>query len=214
MIGHLRGEILHVAADHLIIDVGGVGYLVHPTGSVLHHTAAGQTASLWIEMDVKQDQISLFGFANLEEKRWFKTLQIVQGVGAKLAIAILSLLAPEALTTAIVSGDKNMLQMVPGVGSKLATRLVTELKDKAATYAQQYSISLANQNQKNLDNKVMPKEITIFNDAVSALANFGFHKNDIEIALRTIIDKENVLDLQELIRMGLQTLGRDVRAGN
>ena len=131
MIGKLTGTVDTVAEDHVILDVGGVGYLVQCPSSTLGKLTAGERVSLLIEMRVSEDAIRLFGFVSGEEREWFRLLQSVQSVGARVALNILSALSPRAIGRAIALGDKAMIGQAQGVGPKLATRIVTELKDKA-----------------------------------------------------------------------------------
>lgn len=132
MIGRIAGVILHRAPDHVLIDVRGVGYIVH----VNERTAAalppvGQAAALYTELLVREDLLQLFGFSSLLEKEWHRLLTSVQGIGAKVSLAILGTLGPEGLGRAIALGDWAAVRKSPGVGPKLAQRVVLELKDKA-----------------------------------------------------------------------------------
>lgn len=134
MIGRLAGVILHRAADHVLIDVRGVGYIVH----VSERTAAalppvGQAAALYTDLLVREDLMQLFGFPTLYEKEWHRLLTSVQGIGAKASLAILGTLGAEGLGRAIALGDWSAVRKAPGVGPKLAQRVVLELKDKAPT---------------------------------------------------------------------------------
>ena len=131
MIGKLTGTVESLNEDGVILDVGGVGYLVQCPASTLSRLAVGAHASLLIEMKVSDDAIRLYGFAAAEEREWFRLLQTVQSVGAKVALSVLSTLSPRDLQRALALGDKAMVGRAPGVGPKLALRLVTELKDKA-----------------------------------------------------------------------------------
>lgn len=131
MIGKLAGTVDSIADDALILDVHGVGYLVHCPASTLSRLSAGASASLMIEMKVSEDAIKLFGFASAEEREWFRLLQTVQNVGGKVALSVLSTLSPRELQRALALGDKAMIGRAPGVGPKLALRIATELKDKA-----------------------------------------------------------------------------------
>jgi Holliday junction DNA helicase RuvA len=132
MIGKLKGLVDSLDEDGLIVDVGGVGYLVAASARTLRALPpAGQTVSLHIETQVREDSIKLFGFLTLGERDWFRLLQSVQGVGAKVALGILGALSGEALSAAIARQDKSMMARAPGVGPKLAARLVLELKDKS-----------------------------------------------------------------------------------
>src|SRR5438874_5533040 len=136
MIGKLTGTIDSYGEDFIIVDVGGVGYLVHCSARTLQALpAAGEPVSLAIETHVREDQIRLFGFLADAEREWFRLLQTVQGVGAKVALSVLGTLKPAELASAIAMRDKAMVARTPGVGSKVAERIVTELKDKAPAYA-------------------------------------------------------------------------------
>ncbi|MEK9679176.1 MAG: Holliday junction branch migration protein RuvA, partial [Rhodospirillaceae bacterium] len=131
MIAKLTGIIDSSNQDSMIIDVGGVGYLVFASTRTLNLVATqGGTVSVMIETHVREDHIHLFGFADELEREWFKLLTTVQGVGARVALAMLSVLAPDALTQAVAAQDKAAITQAPGVGPKLATRIITELKDK------------------------------------------------------------------------------------
>ncbi|PZO67735.1 MAG: Holliday junction branch migration protein RuvA [Paracoccus denitrificans] len=134
MIGRIAGVILHRASDHVLIDVRGVGYIVH----VSERTAAslppvGQAAALYTDLLVREDLLQLFGFASLLEKEWHRLLTGVQGIGAKASLAILGTLGPDGVGRAIALGDWSAIRKAPGVGPKLAQRVVMELKDKAPT---------------------------------------------------------------------------------
>src|SRR6267154_3676077 len=137
MIGKLKGIIDSYGEDFVILDVNGVGYLVHCSARTLQTLpAAGEPVTLAIETHVREDQIRLFGFLSDGEREWFRLLQTVQGVGTKVALSILGTLKPAELATAIAMRDKAMVARTPGVGSKVAERIVTELKDKAPKYAE------------------------------------------------------------------------------
>jgi Holliday junction DNA helicase RuvA len=131
MIGKLTGAVDSIADDTVILDVNGVGYLVHCPASTISRLAVGAHASLMIEMKVSEDAIKLYGFASAEEREWFRLLQTVQNVGGKVALSVLSTLSPRELQRALALGDKAMIGRASGVGPKLALRIVTELKDKA-----------------------------------------------------------------------------------
>ncbi len=128
MIGKLTGTLDSITDDMVILDVNGVGYLVHCPTSTLSRLAVG---ARMIEMKVSDDAIKLYGFAAAEEREWFRLLQTVQNVGGKVALAVLSTLSPRDLQRALALGDKAMIGRAPGVGPKLALRIATELKDKA-----------------------------------------------------------------------------------
>ena len=132
MIGKLRGLVEAIDEDGLIVDVGGVGYVVSASARTLRALPrAGETVTLHVETQVREDSIRLFGFLTTGERDWFRLLQSVQGVGAKVALGILGALPGDALSAAIARQDKATMARAPGVGPKLAARLVLELKDKA-----------------------------------------------------------------------------------
>jgi Holliday junction DNA helicase RuvA len=130
VIGKLKGMVDSLAEDHVILDVGGVGYLVHCPSSTLARLQPGAPASLLTELRVTDESLKLYGFAGAEEREWFRLLQTVQNVGARVALAVLSTLSPADLSRALALGDKAMIGRAPGVGPKLALRIATELKDK------------------------------------------------------------------------------------
>src|SRR5438093_8289288 len=136
MIGKLKGIIDSYGEDFIVLDVNGVGYLVQCSARTLQELpGAGQPAALSIETHVREDQIRLFGFLTDVEREWFRLLQTVQGVGAKVALSVLGTLKPADLASAIAILDKSMVRQTPGVGPKVAERLVIELKDKAPAYS-------------------------------------------------------------------------------
>jgi Holliday junction DNA helicase RuvA len=205
MIGKLKGMIDSYGEDYVVLDVGGVGYLVHCSARTLQELpAAGQPASLSIETHVREDQIRLFGFLTDLEREWFRLLQTVQGVGAKVALAVLSTLKPGDLASAIALRDKAMVARTPGVGPKVAERIVTELKDKAPAYADldPAVIRLSG----SLDDKRAPRPVA---DAVSALVNLGYGQPQaaaaIAAAARNVGEEANTA---QLIRLGLKELAK------
>ncbi len=131
MIGKLTGVVDSVTEDHLILDVSGVGYLLSCPQSTLSKLSAGQNASVMVETRINDETIKLYGFFSAEEREWFRLLQTVQNVGARVALSILSTLTPRDLEKALALGDKATIGRAKGVGPKVALRIVTELKDKA-----------------------------------------------------------------------------------
>ncbi len=131
MIGKLTGIVDSIGEDHAILDCGGVGYLVSCPSSSLARLSTGKSVSLMIETRLTDETIKLYGFFSAEERAWFRLLQTVQNVGARVALAVLSTLSPRELERALALGDKAVVGRAPGVGPKLALRIVTELKDKA-----------------------------------------------------------------------------------
>jgi len=131
MIGKLTGLVDFIGEDHALIDVGGVGYIVHCPASTLARLTAGSRVSLMVETRLTDETIRLYGFFTAEEREWFRLLQTVQNVGARVALNLLTALTPRDLERAVALGDKAAIGRAQGVGPKLATRIVTELKDKA-----------------------------------------------------------------------------------
>ena len=205
MIGKLKGVVDSYGEDNIILDVGGVGYLVHCSGRTLQALPApGEAATLSIETYVREDQIKLFGFASDAEREWFRILQTVQGVGAKVALSVLSTLKPAELATAIATRDKAMVARTPGVGPKVAERIVTELKDKAPAFADvdPSVVHLAGA----LDEKRAPKPVA---DAVSALVNLGYGQPQAAAAIAAASrNAGDGAETAQLIRLGLKELSK------
>ena len=134
MIARLKGTVEAVDDGSAVIDVNGVGYLVSASSRTLRDLVVGQTATVLVETIVREDAIALYGFLDTAERDWFRILTTVQGVGARVALSILSTLSPDEIARAIAAGDKASLSRPAGVGPKLAARLATELKDKAAAF--------------------------------------------------------------------------------
>src|SRR5438309_9644161 len=170
MIGKLKGIIDSYGEDFIVLDVNGVGYLVQCSARTLQELpGTGQPATLAIETYVREDQIKLFGFRTDIEREWFRLLQTVQGVGAKVALSVLGTLKPADLASAIAMRDKAMVARAPGVGPKVAERIVTELKDRAPAYTQVDPAVIRLTGA--LDDKQAPRPVA---DAVSALVNLGY----------------------------------------
>jgi Holliday junction DNA helicase RuvA len=205
MIGKLKGIVDSFGEDYLILDVQGVGYQVHCSARTLTMLPApGEPATLSIETYVREDQIKLFGFASDAEREWFKLLQTVQGVGAKVALSVLSTLKVPELANAIAMRDKAAVTRSPGVGAKVAERIVTELKDKVPAFADldAGAVHLAGA----LDEKRAPKPVT---DAVSALVNLGYGQPQAAAAIAAASRNAGEgADVQTLIRQGLKELAR------
>ncbi len=170
MIAKLTGLVDSSGAGWAVVDVSGVGYLVHCSGRTLAALPGqGEPVSLLIETHVREDHIHLYGFPEAAERDWFRLLSTVQGVGARMAMAILSALAPGDLIQAIAAQDKPALTRANGVGPKLAVRIVTELKDKAGQFALGPAAALAGPAA-----GVPP----LSEDAISALVNLGYQRGE------------------------------------
>ena len=173
MIGKLKGIIDSYGEDFVILDVQGVGYVVQCSSRTLQKLPqVGEAASLSIETHVREDAIRLYGFASDGERDWFRLLQSVQGVGAKVALAILGIMAPNELTSAIAMQDKAAVARTPGVGPKLAQRIVSELKDKAPQFG---SVDPNLARLAGDESTSAPKPVQ---DAISALVNLGYSQTD------------------------------------
>jgi Holliday junction DNA helicase RuvA len=205
MIGKLKGILDTYGEDYVIVDVGGVGYLVHCSARTLQALPAqGEAVTLAIETHVREDQIKLFGFTGDIEREWFKLLQTVQGVGTKVALAILSTLKPGDLASAIALRDKAAITRSPGVGPKVAERIVTELKDKAPAYADVDPAVIRLSGQ--VDENRAPKPIS---DAVSALVNLGYGHPQAAAAIAAAARSAGEgAETKQLIRLGLKELGK------
>ena len=205
MIGKLKGIVDSYGEDAVILDVGGVGYQVHCAARTLQSLPApGEPATLSIETYVREDQIKLFGFSSDIEREWFRLLQTVQGVGAKVALSVLGTLKPSELATAIAMRDMAQVARSPGVGNKVAERIVTELKDKAPAFADvdPAVVHLAG----SLDEKRAPKPVA---DAVSALVNLGYGQPQAAAAIAAAARSAGEsADTATLIRQGLKELAR------
>ena len=205
MIGKLKGLIDSYGEDFVILDVGGVGYQVHCSARTLQALPqVGGAAVLSIETYVREDQIKLFGVRSDVEREWFRLLQTVQGVGAKVALSVLSTFKPSELASAIALGDKAAIKRTPGVGPKVAERLVIELKDKAPAFSDidPAVVHLAGA----LDEKRAPKPIA---DAVSALVNLGYGQPQAAAAIAAAArNAGDGADTATLIRQGLKELAK------
>ena len=206
MIGKLKGTIDEIDEDYCVVDVHGVGYVAFCSARTLSSLPGpGEAVTLYIETYVREDMIRLYGFSSTLEREWFRLLQNnVPGVGAKVALAILSTLSPPDLANAIALRDIAMVSRAPGVGKKVAERIVTELKNKAPAFAGSASGTIGLKQE--LGEGVAPAPIA---DAVSALVNLGYSRdiaaNAISAALKTAGEDA---DSSKLIRLGLKELAR------
>jgi Holliday junction DNA helicase RuvA len=205
MIGKLKGLIDEIAEDHCVVDVGGVGYVAYCSARTLGALPGpGEAVALYIETYVREDMIRLYGFRTHLEREWFRMLQSVQSVGAKVALAVLSTLTTTELANAIALRDITMVSRAPGVGKKVAERIVTELRTKAPAYAGEATGTMGLKQE--LGEGVAPAPVA---DAVSALTNLGYSRdiaaNAVAAALK---DAGEGADSARLIRLGLKELAR------
>ena len=197
MIAKLTGIVDSSGEDWAVIDVGGVGYLIFCSGRTLGRLNRGESASVMVETHVREDHIHLYGFIDAAERDWFRLLTTVQGVGAKVALAILGTLSTDALLAAIASGDRAAVTRAPGVGPKLATRILSELREKVGGLSIGPAAGGA------------PVAVAggVTSDAVSALVNLGYGPTD---ALRAVTGVAAQLGeaavLEDLIRSALAEL--------
>jgi Holliday junction DNA helicase RuvA len=205
MIGKLSGIVDSYGEDWVILDVGGVGYQVYCSTPTLQSLPqAGEAARLAIETYVREDMIRLYGFASDLERDWFRLLQTVQGVGARVALSVLGTMPPADLATAIALSDKAALARAPGVGKKVAERLVTELRDKAPAYSSADPMLVHLQSE--LADKRAPRPVA---DAVSALVNLGYAQVQASAAVASAQRAAGEgATTEELIRRGLKELAR------
>ncbi|QRM44316.1 Holliday junction branch migration protein RuvA [Rhizobium sp. BG4] len=204
MIGKLKGTVEEIGDDYVLVDVHGVCYVAYCSGRTLSKIGSvGEACVLFIETYVREDQLKLFGFMSVLEREWFNLLQSVQGVGAKVALAVLSTLTPAELANAIALQDKTAVSRAQGVGPKVAVRIVTELKNKAPAYAGE-AINMGLKQE--IGEGVASAPVA---DAVSALTNLGYSRdqaaNAVAAAMKTAGEGA---DSAKLIRLGLKELSR------
>lgn len=205
MIGKLKGIVDSYGEDYIILDVGGVGYQVQCGARTLQALPSpGEAAVLSIETYVREDQIRLFGFRSDTEREWFRLLQTVQGVGARVALSVLGTLSPSDLASAIALRDKALVARSPGVGPKVAERIVTELKDKAPALADVDPAVVRLSGA--LDDARAPKPVS---DAISALVNLGYGQPQAAAAIAAATRSAGEgAETATLIRLGLKELAK------
>jgi len=192
MIATLEGILEYRGDDSVIINVGGIGFRVYVSSSTSSQLGAVKgRVSLYTHLHVREDNISLYGFASSEELTLFKSLISVTGIGAKLALTLLSALNPEQLVMAITSGDIDLLSQAPGIGKKMASRLVVELRGKLEKEWKEVALPLA------------PESV----DVIAALTGLGYSLAEATKAISKLPDSEE-LNLEEKVRMALQQMAR------
>jgi Holliday junction DNA helicase RuvA len=210
MIGKLKGVVDAVGENHAVIDVNGVGYEVQCSSRTLRSMELGQKVGLVIDTHVREDAIRLYGFTSEVERTWFRTLQGIQGVGAKVALAVLGTLSTGDLASAIALANWQAVEQAPGVGRKLAQRIVTELKDKAPALSLSGSgAGEAGGMVGDLGGGIAPPTGEPAAEAVSALVNLGYQPSQ---AMRAVAAAGRELgaaaETAALIRRGLKELAR------
>ncbi|MGI9499072.1 MAG: Holliday junction branch migration protein RuvA [Geminicoccaceae bacterium] len=206
MIAHLSGRVLEIGEESVIVDVGGVGYLVFCSARTLANLPpAGDPVALQVETQFRAESLTLYGFQTSAERSWFRLLQTVQGVGARVALALLSALTPDQLAQAIMARDKAAFTQASGVGPRLAQRLVSELQSKAGDLPTTVAVSI-------------PSSATTAGgsaeDAVSALVNLGYGRSEAHGAVaKAAASLDEGDDVEALIRAGLKELTSSVQGG-
>jgi len=206
MIGKLTGVLDSLGEDWAILDVGGVGYVLSCPGRALARLGRpGEPAVLYTEMRIRDEVPHLYGFGDRAEQEWFRLLTTVQGVGGRVALAILSALDPQALALAIATGDKAALSRADGVGPKLAARIASELKDRAQTLSLKVVVGRAPLKPGDKNPAASPNA-----EAVSALINLGYGRADAFAAVAAV-SGDGELPLTEIIRKALRELSGAVK---
>jgi Holliday junction DNA helicase RuvA len=193
VIAAVRGEVLEIGLDHAVVEVGGIGLAVHATPATLARLRRGEHARMATSLVVREDSLTLFGFADAQERELFVLLQTVSGVGPRLALATLAVLDPDALRRALADGDATALTRVPGIGRKGAERMVLELRDKVDAPAPAPALSAANG----------PRE-----QVVEALLGLGFPARPAEQAVDAVLAQDGNGDASAVLRAALTHLGR------
>lgn len=229
MIGKITGRIDYIAEDHVLIEAAGIGYIVHCSAATLRGLPeAGEMAALYTEMVVREDLMQLFGFRTLGEREWHRLLTSVQGVGAKVSLAILGTLGLNGISRALASGDAAAVKQAQGVGPKLALRIVTELKGKApammalGSRGTQAAMPVQGTDPVGASPRPAPAapmaasgpspedlEIAASADALSALVNLGYDRSDAAEAVAEAM-QGGVETPEGLIKAALQSLGRNL----
>ena len=212
MIAHLSGRVFEIVEDSVIVDVGGVGYLLYCSARTLANLpAVGEAAALHVETQFKAESLTLYGFQEATERAWFRLLQTVQGVGARVALAILSALTPDQLAQAIMARDKAAFTQASGVGPRLAQRLISELQNKVGELPTASVVTLpTGAGAGGASSAGGGRE----QDAISALVNLGYGRSEAHGAVaKAVAGLGEDADVETLIRAGLQELTAGTQGG-
>lgn len=197
MISYIKGNLETKNIDSIVVDVGGIGYKIYMSATSIDRIGEiNNTVKVYTYMRVREDDVSLFGFCTNEELKMFEQLIGVSGIGAKVALTILSNISPSSFALAIISGDVNVLKGLPGIGAKTAQRMILELKDKMDT---QNAIETENMPIKNIAKDDKKR------DAIEALQVLGYARKDIELAISKLDTQD--MTVEEIIKQGLKYLG-------
>ena len=215
MIAQLSGRLVVCDLNHLVLDVQGVGYLVHATGRTMGRVGQpGDVTTLLTELLVREESLTLYGFSDEAERAAFKMLQTVQGVGAKAALSILTTLSADELSTAIMAEDKAMVSRADGIGPKLAQRVVNELAQKLPSLMASGLMPSAQSGQSTSTNKGTAGEAVseasqqLSQDALSALVNLGYSRSEAFAAIGRSLQDGEPQDVSGLIATALKQLGQ------
>ena len=200
MIGLLRGKVTAVDADKLILDVGGIGYIINTSARTLSGLKEGDEKTLYTHLIVREDDLILYGFNNNEDKELFILLLSVSGIGPKAAAGILSIFSVRQVVTAIMKEDSSMLTEVPGIGAKTAKRVILELKEKVKDKAEIYTQISAESEQGTVDPDMSSRQ---GDEALETLLALGFNRMEAREALR-IVDENSVLTVEERTKQALR----------
>lgn len=201
MIAKLRGRVDSIGDGEAVIDVGGVGYLVFAPSRTLSDLSVGQVAELAVETHVREDHIHLYGFSRNADRQMFRTLTTVQGVGAKVGLAILSALSADEAAQAVAAGDHAPFRRAAGVGPKLAQRIVVELKDKLAGFAIGAALAPAKGGVPAVGGRTV-------DDAISALVNLGYGRTEVfGVVNKTVLELGDKTPVSAVISAALRELG-------
>lgn len=213
MIGKLRGIVDEKEDDAIILDVGGVGYLVFVHSRLLASLSVGDSAQLFTEMIVREDAMQLYGFANGVEREWFRLLTTVQRLGNKMALLVLGAYSPAQLVNAIMAKDTSAFSRISGIGAKLAERIVIELKDKVlkmptGDFVPSNSPAKTSEKTSGKSSQKIP-EVSVNDEAISALVNLGYTRSDAYSAALKAAEIAGVNNsLSEIIKLSLKELAR------
>ena len=208
MIGKLRGIVEEKGEESIILDVGGVGYLVFVSSRLLASLQIGEEAKIYTEMIVREDAMQLYGFATHTEKEWFLALTSVQRLGNKMALSILGAYSPAQIANAILAKDTAVFSRISGIGAKLAERIVIELKDKVMKIPTgDFASTIANEKTTGKTPQ-KPVESSAIDEAISALTNLGYGRSEAYSAVHKAAGEVENPELDSLIRAGLKELAR------
>ncbi|MFR9731887.1 Holliday junction branch migration protein RuvA [Saccharopolyspora sp. MS10] len=196
MIASVHGPVLSIGLDHAVVEVGGLGHAVHATPATLAGLRRGEQVRLWTTLIVREDSLTLYGFADVESRDLFALLQTASGVGPRLALAALAVLSPEQLCHALADGNLTVLTQVPGIGKKSAERLILELRDKVGTLAG------------SAQRPGAPDRGQVRTEVAEALVGLGFSAKQAEQSVEAVLAADGApADTAAVLRKALATLG-------